>query len=70
MVQFSLKLEDNRVDKWSSQYLDYRKLKKAIKQLALARKTAAIVAHRWALYILVTCDTYASPSRMNESSLL
>ncbi|CAM9832553.1 unnamed protein product [Pylaiella littoralis] len=46
MVQFSLKLEDNRVDKWSSQYLDYRKLKKAIKQLALARRTAAIVAHR------------------------
>lgn len=33
MVQFSLKLEDNRVEKWSSHYLDYRKLKKTIKQL-------------------------------------
>ncbi|CAB1117874.1 unnamed protein product [Ectocarpus sp. CCAP 1310/34] len=46
MVQFSLKLEDNRVDKWSSQYLDYRKLKKAIKQIASHRKTAALVAQR------------------------
>ncbi|CAN0054746.1 unnamed protein product, partial [Ectocarpus sp. 6 AP-2014] len=50
MVQFSLKLEDNRVDKWSSQYLDYRKLKKAIKQIASHRKTAALVAQRRARY--------------------
>lgn len=49
MVQFSLKLEDNRVDKWSAQYLDYRKLKKAIKHLAFTRKTAAIIANRWVL---------------------
>ena len=51
-MQFSLKLEDNRVDKWSSQYLDYRKLKKAIKHLAFTRKTAAIIAHRWEIYVL------------------
>lgn len=47
MVQFSLKLEDNRVDKWSSKYLDYRKLKKAIKQLVFSRRATAIIAERW-----------------------
>lgn len=46
MVQFGLKLEDNRVDKWSSQYVDYKKLKKAIKQLAFTRKAAGIIAQR------------------------
>lgn len=74
MVQFSLKLEDNRVDKWSSQYLDYRKLKKAIKQLALARRTAAIVAHRYecsytsiSAYDIITC---ASPTPVPAFSLV
>lgn len=57
MVQFSLKLEDNRVDKWSSQYLDYRKLKKAIKQLALARRTAAIVAQRYIIQLCIIVHT-------------
>lgn len=47
MVQFSLKLEDNRVDKWSSHYLDYRKLKKAIKQLVNARNVADNIARRY-----------------------
>lgn len=47
MVQFSLKLEDNRVDKWSSHYLDYRKLKKAIKQLVTARNAADNIARRY-----------------------
>lgn len=47
MVQFSLKLEDNRVDKWSSHYLDYRKLKKAIKQLVRSRQAANIIARRY-----------------------
>lgn len=46
MVQFGLKLEDNRVDKWSSYYVDYKKLKKAIKQLAFTRKAAGIIAQR------------------------
>eukprot|EP00752_Nemacystus_decipiens_P005274 g4784.t1 len=63
MVQFSLKLEDNRVDKWSSQYLDYRKLKRAIKHLAFSRKTAAMIAHRRATYGSTT-----SPSASAQQS--
>lgn len=32
MVEFGLKLEDNKVDEWSSQYLDYEKLKGELKR--------------------------------------
>ncbi|KAL3767430.1 hypothetical protein ACHAW5_004823 [Stephanodiscus triporus] len=31
MVEFGLKLEDNKVDEWSSQYIDYEKLKAELK---------------------------------------
>ena len=32
MVEFGLKLEDNKVDEWSSQYIDYEKLKAVLKR--------------------------------------
>mmetsp|Transcript_15878 Transcript_15878/g.33577 ORF Transcript_15878/g.33577 Transcript_15878/m.33577 type:complete len:856 (-) Transcript_15878:67-2634(-) len=32
MVEFGLKLEDNKVDEWSSQYIDYEKLKSVLKR--------------------------------------
>lgn len=46
MVKFSLKLEDNRVDKWSPHYLNYKRLKKAIKQLVCSRAAANVAARR------------------------
>lgn len=33
MVKFTLKLEDNRIEKWSSHYIDYKKLKQEINKL-------------------------------------
>lgn len=33
MVKFTLKLENNRIDKWSSYYIDYKKLKHEIDKL-------------------------------------
>lgn len=32
MVEFGLKLEDNKVDEWSEQYIDYEKLKEVLKR--------------------------------------
>lgn len=32
MVEFGLKLEDNKVDKWSTKYIDYEKLKSILKR--------------------------------------
>jgi hypothetical protein len=32
MVEFGLKLEDNKVEEWSDKYIDYEKLKKLIKK--------------------------------------
>lgn len=32
MVEFGLKLEDNKVDEWSSEYIDYEKLKAVLKR--------------------------------------
>ena len=32
MVEFGLKLEDNKVDKWSPHYIDYEKLKAILKR--------------------------------------
>ena len=32
MVEFGLKLEDNKVDKWSNKYIDYEKLKAILKR--------------------------------------
>lgn len=55
MVNFSLKLEDNRVDKWSAHYLDYRKLKQAIKQLVASRNAANAKARRCAHELYETC---------------
>ncbi|KAL3823186.1 hypothetical protein ACHAXA_010070 [Cyclostephanos tholiformis] len=40
MVEFGLKLEDNKVDEWSSQYLDYERLKGELK------RAKASAAHR------------------------
>ena len=30
MVEFGLKLEDNKVDKWAHEYIDYEKLKAVV----------------------------------------
>eukprot|EP00957_Ditylum_brightwellii_P062124 4714619-Ditylum_brightwellii.AAC.1 len=37
MVEFGLKLEDNKVAEWSDQYIDYEKLKAILKK---GKKTA------------------------------
>jgi hypothetical protein len=53
MVEFGLKLEDNKVDKWSTKYLDYEKLKAILKRAKsgleyrdelIARMPAAVLA--------------------------
>jgi hypothetical protein len=40
MVEFGLKLEDNKVDEWSGQYIDYETLKELLK------RAEASAAHR------------------------
>jgi hypothetical protein len=53
MVEFGLKLEDNKVDKWSNNYIDYEKLKAVLKRAKsgieyrdelLARMPASVIA--------------------------
>ena len=53
MVEFGLKLEDNKVDKWSMHYIDYEKLKAILKRAKsgieyrdelIARSPAAVIA--------------------------
>jgi len=53
MVEFGLKLEDNKVDKWSNNYIDYEKLKSVLKRAKsgieyrdelLARMPASVIA--------------------------
>ena len=53
MVEFGLKLEDNKVDKWSTKYIDYEKLKAILKRAKggveyrdelIARMPAAVIA--------------------------
>lgn len=46
MVQFSLKLADNRVDKWSSHYLDYKSLKETIAQQRRSRRAEQFLEAR------------------------
>lgn len=36
MVEFGLKLEDNKVDEWAAQYIDYEKLKAVLKRAKLS----------------------------------
>lgn len=38
MVEFGLKLEDNKVDEWSDKYIDYEQLKKLIQNAKVAMK--------------------------------
>ena len=38
MVEFGLKLEDNKVDEWSDKYIDYEALKKILKKASSAIK--------------------------------
>lgn len=52
MVQFSLKLEHNRVDKWSDHYVQYSLLKKKIAQLRLARQAVGARPGRFGLNLL------------------
>uniref|UniRef100_A0A7S4RJ89 SPX domain-containing protein n=1 Tax=Ditylum brightwellii TaxID=49249 RepID=A0A7S4RJ89_9STRA len=40
MVEFGLKLEDNKVAEWSNEYIDYEKLKTVLKKAKAASKTA------------------------------
>ncbi len=53
MVEFGLKLEDNKVDKWSINYIDYERLKAILKRAKsgieyrdelIARSSAALIA--------------------------
>jgi len=53
MVEFGLKLEDNKVDKWSTYYIDYEKLKAILKRAKsgfeyrdelIARMPASVIA--------------------------
>eukprot|EP00984_Skeletonema_dohrnii_P001810 scaffold594_cov71-Skeletonema_dohrnii-CCMP3373.AAC.8 len=53
MVEFGLKLEDNKVDKWSTKYIDYEKLKAILKRAKsgfeyrdelIARMPASVIA--------------------------
>ena len=38
MVEFGLKLEDNKVSEWSDKYIDYESLKKILKKASEAIK--------------------------------
>eukprot|EP00985_Skeletonema_marinoi_P027688 scaffold23114_cov80-Skeletonema_marinoi.AAC.1 len=53
MVEFGLKLEDNKVDEWSTKYIDYEKLKAILKRAKsgfeyrdelIARMPASVIA--------------------------
>lgn len=69
MVKFGLKLEDNRVDKWSSHYLDYKKLKKAIKQLVRSRNLASTISKRYITLLFYTNNRLV-PTTVVVSGLL
>ena len=48
MVEFGLKLEDNKVNKWSDQYLDYDKLKALLKKTQNAYKARNVLREKYA----------------------
>lgn len=61
MVEFGLKLEDNKVDEWSSQYIDYEKLK------TILSRAKASAANRDDLLKRLPPNAVAEATRLRES---
>ena len=67
MVEFGLKLEDNKVDEWSDKYIDYEQLKKLIQNAKVAMKTRAELEARRPEEAIIIKNRYLSG---NEEDLI
>eukprot|EP00814_Leptocylindrus_danicus_P017594 CAMPEP_0116040922 /NCGR_PEP_ID=MMETSP0321-20121206/24679_1 /TAXON_ID=163516 /ORGANISM="Leptocylindrus danicus var. danicus, Strain B650" /LENGTH=168 /DNA_ID=CAMNT_0003520893 /DNA_START=66 /DNA_END=568 /DNA_ORIENTATION=- len=62
MVEFGLKLEDNKVKKWSNQYLDYEGLKKLLKKCKTVLKARDSLVKKYPnLALGPVCSRQTSP---------